>query len=76
MTDHYVEAERLLAEGVEVVSKIASAPSDYHPYGPGANLTCDQWVTKRRDELGKKVMGIWAQAQVHATLALSQVKEL
>jgi len=25
----------------------------------------------RRDDLGKKAMGIWAQAQVHATLALA-----
>lgn len=26
--------------------------------------------TKNMDELGKKAMGIWAQAQVHATLAM------
>lgn len=29
--------------------------------------------TQRRDELGKQLMGIWAQAQVHATLALASV---
>lgn len=30
--------------------------------------TCDE---VRRDALGKHAMGIWAQAQVHATLALA-----
>lgn len=28
--------------------------------------------TQRRDELGKQLMGTWAQAQVHATLALAE----
>ena len=68
-TEHYARAEELLAEGVEVVKKIATAYIDYHPYGDNGGLTQDAWVSKRRDELGKKAMGIWAQAQVHATLA-------
>lgn len=66
---HYIEAERLLAEGVEVVNKIASATTDYHPYGANGGMTQEVWVRARRDDLGKKAMGIWAQAQVHATLA-------
>lgn len=70
---HYEEAERLLAEGVEVVKKIASAEEDRRKYaGTSFDYQGDQdtlWIAKRRDELGKKAMGIWAQAQVHATLA-------
>jgi hypothetical protein len=52
--EHYREAERLAAEGRDVVSAIRAAD------GEG-----------RRDALGKKAMGIWAQGQLHATLALA-----
>lgn len=60
---HYAQAEALLAEGVQVINAIAAV---------GAPL---DWIEieQRRDALGKKVMGIWAQAQVHATLALVDV---
>jgi hypothetical protein len=68
--EHYDRAEALLAEGAEVVGKIASASDDYHPYGSNGGMTHDAWVRARRDDLGKKAMGIWAQAQVHATLAI------
>lgn len=57
---HYETAEALLEEGVGVVNRIAHA-GDRHT-GEDLDLY--------RDRLGKKVMGIWAQAQVHATLAL------
>ena len=53
--EHYQMAENLLAEGAEVVKAIEAVPE-----GPGQR--------DRRDDLGKKAMGIWAQAQVHATL--------
>lgn len=70
---HRAEAERLLAKGVEVVDKIASAEEDRRKYaGTSFDYQGDQdtrWIATRRDELGKKAMGIWAQAQVHATLA-------
>lgn len=54
--EHYDQAEALLTEGTEVINKITSDPDNY-PVGP------------HRNELRKKAMGIWAQAQVHATLA-------
>ncbi len=62
---HYAEAERLLAEGEAVVAKIAEANEQCTAVGVFEQLT----LTNRMDELGKKAMGIWAQAQVHATLA-------
>lgn len=52
---HYAEAERLIAAGEEVVKEIRAAKGN----------------ESRRDVLGKQAMGIWAQAQVHATLALA-----
>lgn len=67
---HYEEAERLLAEGVEVVKKISSAEEDHRKYCGESWQPSDMVTVRvRRDELGKKAMGIWAQAQVHATLA-------
>ncbi len=54
---HAQEAERLLKEGVKVVQEI----KDVEP-GPRSEA--------RRDALGKQAMGIWAQAQVHATLSI------
>ncbi|ABD58176.1 hypothetical protein PBI_COOPER_59 [Mycobacterium phage Cooper] len=76
--EHYAEAERLLVEGVATVAKISSAAKLRESYRSQRSaphldtavlqkLTNDQ--TRRMDELGKKAMGIWAQAQVHATLA-------
>ena len=52
---HYAEAERLIAAGEEVVKEIRVAKG----------------YESRRDALGKQAMGIWAQAQAHATLALT-----
>lgn len=54
-TDHYREAERLIAAGEAVAGEIREATSE-----------------DRRDALGKQAMGIWAQAQVHAVLALNR----
>lgn len=53
---HRDAAERLIAEGEAVVAKIAAAKEQRS----GADAL-DQ----------KKATGIWAQAQVHATLALA-----
>lgn len=50
---HYREAERLIAAGEAVAAEIRATKHD----------------EARRDALGKQAMGIWAQAQVHATLA-------
>lgn len=60
--EHYRAAESLLAEGVRTVARIASIQED--------PLTMSE-VRAARDDLGKKAMGIWAQAQVHATLAVA-----
>lgn len=57
--EHYQAAEQLLAEGRVVVAKIRVVTGPYPER------------LERRDDLGKKVMGIWAQAQAHATLALA-----
>jgi hypothetical protein len=61
-TEHYWEAERLIAVGESVVQEIR----DIRRKG----VEDAAWVESRRDALGKQAMGIWAQAQVHATLAL------
>lgn len=64
---HFSAAEQLLAEGREVVAQLKAANESRYDHGvlePGYAT----W-TARMDELGKKAMGIWAQAQVHATLA-------
>lgn len=53
--EHYSRAEALLDEGEEIVKRISEA-----------EMRNDDL---QANELGKKAMGIWAQAQVHATLA-------
>lgn len=62
--EHYERAEALLAEGVKVVEKIRDRADARYLIG-------EDWdrYTRQMDELGKQAMGIWAQAQVHATLA-------
>lgn len=55
--EHYAEAERLISAGYAVVREIREIP----PHRIDTEV--------RRDALGKQAMGIWAQAQVHATLA-------
>lgn len=69
--DHYDEADRLLKRGVEAVQRLQGIAQERE-----ANQ--DQWgrYTESMDELGKKVMGIWAQAQVHATLATTPRENL
>ena len=78
---HYTEAERLLREGERVVAQIndvkdnrALKRKELSDSFTGAGSAIDlsreiDRLTDRMDELGKKAMGIWAQAQVHATLA-------
>lgn len=63
-TDHYIEAERLLAEGVSIVNRISKLADQRREA-----VINRAPITAQMDELGKKAMGIWAQAQVHATLA-------
>lgn len=57
--EHYAEAERLEAEGCDVVAKIRAVDPE------------EMNGRARRDDLGKQAMGIWMQAQMHATLALA-----
>ncbi len=62
--EHYARAEALLIKGATVVEKIREDADRREILG-------EQWdsLTRRMDEHGKQAMGIWAQAQVHATLA-------
>lgn len=73
--EHYTRAEELLAAGIEVVEKIEAAGSMFDGPLPLPH-DADARIRARRDELGKKAMGIWAQAQVHATLATMPVHRL
>lgn len=53
--EHYRRAEELIAEGERLVKKLRTVAKEGN--------------TGAADAYGKKAMGIWAQAQVHATLA-------
>jgi hypothetical protein len=81
--EHYAIAQKLALEGRKVVQDISRA-AEYREsmfqnfnQSPGytvGTVTPDQKalidaVTEKMDELGKKAMGIWAQGQLHATLA-------
>lgn len=71
-TQHFIEAEKLLAEGVKTVNRIREMDDLRRTYAFGEiDEDSDSFrrLTRYMDELGKKAMGIWAQAQVHATLA-------
>ncbi|WP_191834074.1 MULTISPECIES: hypothetical protein [Tsukamurella] len=65
--EHYAEAERLLAIATEVGRAITATRED--PLSP-------EDVRARRDELGKQATGLFARAQVHATLALAAATAL
>lgn len=67
---HYRRAEELLEEGVKVVRTLALLNKDRGHHLQGTD-TYGRY-TASMDELGKKAMGIWAQAQVHATLATTE----
>lgn len=69
--EHKQEAERLLAEGVKVVNQISHL--DKMRQGQVITEGTYESITTSMDERGKKVMGIWAQAQVHATLSTGKV---
>lgn len=67
--EHYDRAEALLDAGVNVVARIGELANERygrHDRGSGSSY---ERCTQQMDELGKKAMGIWAQAQVHATLS-------
>ncbi|MBB3752470.1 hypothetical protein FHT44_004982 [Mycolicibacterium sp. BK634] len=85
--EHFEATEALLAEGVKTVQKIAELAERRRQLServyadePGSTtwhelVTAERQIesmTIRMDEYGKKAMGIWAQAQVHATLANRQ----
>lgn len=55
-TDHAAESRRIVADGEAAVGKLREA------HDSGNYLIADEY--------GKKAIGCWAQAQVHATLAL------
>lgn len=67
--EHYEQAEALLTEGVDIVNTIAMLADARAMEHANERTDRARDVTQRMDELGKKAMGIWAQAQVHATLA-------
>jgi hypothetical protein len=74
--EHYAIAQKLALEGRKVVDKISAAHQHRSDLAEsfGAKINIDQAdqlesITKHMDELGKKAMGIWAQGQLHATLA-------
>lgn len=72
--EHYTRAESLLAEGVKVVTRIGSLAELRRS---GSTRPVDRRdYTEQMDELGKKAMGIWAQAQVHATLATTPIQQV
>ena len=79
--EHYREAERILASGEYAVTRIGELADarkklleEWGDGEPALWLTPQQEavqeaITAGMDEFGKKAMGCWAQAQVHATLA-------
>ena len=69
--NHYVAAEQILVEGVKAVAKISQLADERDNIKGSGQDYDDQYssLTARMDEQGKKAMGCWAQAQVHATLA-------
>jgi primase-polymerase (primpol)-like protein len=69
--EHKTEAERLLTEGVKVVNQISHL--DKMRQGQVITEGTYESITASMDERGKKAMGIWAQAQVHATLSTGKV---
>lgn len=76
--EHYACAESLLADGAEVVKRISEAARMREAFqvqyrqSNSDHITLGELLrekTERIDELSRKAAGIWAQAQVHATLA-------
>lgn len=74
---HYIEAENLLAEAFEVGTKIRALNEERKQFNLDDRDGRADYahVTQKMDEQGKKAMGIYAQAQVHATLATVLVEE-
>jgi hypothetical protein len=72
--DHYFQAEYLLAEGQAVVARISVLADERKVFNTDGTLSLLDYerVTREMDELGKKAIGIWAQAQIHATLATAR----
>lgn len=79
---HKAAAEALLEQGIEVVGKLrklsdlrknlTDQAGDLDPWDVVAHARADkrfEALSQLMDERGKQAVGIWAQAQVHATLA-------
>ena len=66
--EHYAEAERLIVIGEHAAGKIKLLDEGRKAYARGDDEHRD--LTEQMDEYGKKCVGVWAQAQVHATLSL------
>lgn len=65
--EHYQSAEALIEEGKKVVSAI-SLQANWRGHELDGTTVYKNY-TRQMDELGKKVMGIWAQATAEAILA-------
>jgi len=65
--EHALRAEELLAEGEKVVVELREVAQARK--GCAEGYEGFERCTRRMNELGKQAMGIWAQAQVHATLS-------
>lgn len=71
--EHYKAAEQILAEGereVLLIRELNGIRSNLQSSGSD-HATDYLNLTDQMDEAGKKAMGCWAQAQVHATLAMA-----
>jgi hypothetical protein len=62
-SEHYAVAEQLLKEGEVIVEKIRRVQD---------SDALQETKDRLADNYGKKAMGIWAQAQVHATLSTAR----
>lgn len=64
---HYQMAETLLAQGEDAHRKLSETADARNAWPSGTDEYAA--LTRQMDEYGKKCIGTWLQAQVHATLA-------
>lgn len=70
---HYAMAEELIKEAHAVGAKIRRLNEERKQFADSGEPPMEEFVTltRKMDEQGKKAMGIYAEAQVHATLAIT-----